>query len=296
MRFWLSRRTSIPVKEQLSAQFLLAILSGTLEAGEKLPSVRALARQLHIHSNTVSAVYRDLAARGWVSARAGSGVFVQSPGFRRPGQPLDEFVHRWVLEGAAQGYSLAGLQAALARFASSPKPRSFIVADPDEDFARVLAAEIAEGIGSPVGFTSLDALLSGSDNLDTPCVLINAAHLAKLPDNIPHTVIRLKSMQDVLAGQVRPSHPVLIAVVSRSGEIHHWSSKLLAALGFPPDAVIQRNPSTGNWQDGLAACDIVAADLLACAELPPGIHPIQFRLVADDFISELRAACGITLP
>lgn len=290
MRFWLTRGTSIPVTEQLSAQVLLGILSGRLAAGEKLPSVRGLARQLHIHANTVSAVYRDLAARGWVSGRAGSGVFVRPSGLRRPEPALNQFVRTCVLEAAAQGFTLAELQDGLARYASGAEPRSLVAADPDERFAQVLAAEIGEGIGVPVHFLSIERLLSGMDTIADRRVLINAAHLAKLPANTPHTVIRLKSMQDVLVGQVRPSHPVLIGVVSRSAEILRWSSKLLAALGFPADAVIVRNPGEDNWLDGLAACDVVAADLLACAELPAGIHPIQFRVVADDFIAELRGA------
>jgi DNA-binding transcriptional regulator YhcF (GntR family) len=290
MRFWLSRGSSITVKEQLSAQFLLGILSGKLEADEKLPSVRGLARQLGIHSNTVSAVYQDLAARGWVVARAGSGVFVRPAGLRRPGAALDEFVRTWVLEAAAQGFALAELQDALARFASPGPLHPFTVADPDEEFARVLAAEIGEGLGAAVEFTTIKGMNATAGKSDGAHFLVNAAHLASLPPDVPHTVIRLKSLQDVVAGQVRPSHPVLIAVVSRSREIHHWSSKILAALGFPSDAVLQRNPAEADWREGLAACDIVTADLLACAELPDEIRPIQFRLVADDFIAELLAA------
>ena len=76
IRLWISRESSIPIREQLSSQLLLGILSRRLAPGEKLPSVRDLARRLAIHGNTVHAVYRDLAKRGWVQARPGSGVFV----------------------------------------------------------------------------------------------------------------------------------------------------------------------------------------------------------------------------
>ena len=59
-----SRRSEVPVREQLVTQILLAISSKELAGGTKLPSTRALARQLGIHPNTVSAAYRELSSRG----------------------------------------------------------------------------------------------------------------------------------------------------------------------------------------------------------------------------------------
>ena len=61
VRLWLSRGTSIPIREQLSAQLILGVLSGRLAPGERLPSVRELARRLNVHANTISATYQDLA-------------------------------------------------------------------------------------------------------------------------------------------------------------------------------------------------------------------------------------------
>ena len=91
IRLWISRRSALPIREQLSAQLLLGILSRKLPPGEKLPSVRDLARRLKIQGNTVLAVYRDLAERGWVQAQPGSGVFVRRlrwpPSPRRRGSP-----------------------------------------------------------------------------------------------------------------------------------------------------------------------------------------------------------------
>jgi hypothetical protein len=46
IRLWLSRDKSIPVQEQLGAQLLFGILSRKVAPGERLPSVRALARRL----------------------------------------------------------------------------------------------------------------------------------------------------------------------------------------------------------------------------------------------------------
>src|SRR5579863_1267383 len=81
VRFWITKNSELPVREQLVRQVLLGILSEDLPAGHKLPSVRAVARRHQIHSNTVSAAYHDLLEQGWLELRRGSGLYV------RPLQP-----------------------------------------------------------------------------------------------------------------------------------------------------------------------------------------------------------------
>src|ERR1700730_11735520 len=88
MRFWITKNSELPIREQLVRQVLLAILSEDLPSGHKLPSVRALARRHRIHSNTVSAAYHDLLQQGWLELRRGSGLYVralkQEPGEIEP--------------------------------------------------------------------------------------------------------------------------------------------------------------------------------------------------------------------
>jgi DNA-binding transcriptional regulator YhcF (GntR family) len=96
IRLWLSREQSIPMREQLSTQLLLGIVSQRLPPGERLPSVRELARRLHIHANTVSAAYKDLAARGWVKQRKGSGVYVRNVGWAGQQEGVEGFVRAWI--------------------------------------------------------------------------------------------------------------------------------------------------------------------------------------------------------
>ena len=52
---WVSRNSTVSIREQLTAQLVLGIVSGRLAPGERLPSLRALARRLRIHANTMSA-------------------------------------------------------------------------------------------------------------------------------------------------------------------------------------------------------------------------------------------------
>ncbi len=77
LRLWLSKNAAASLQEQLAAQLLLGIFSGKLAPGDRLPSVRQLARQHAIHANTVSLVYRDLRRRGWLHFQHGSGVYIR---------------------------------------------------------------------------------------------------------------------------------------------------------------------------------------------------------------------------
>src|SRR5215212_7824652 len=78
MRLWLSKNSEVPLREQLVTQIVLGIVSGDLQPGQRLPSTRELARRFSIHSNTVSAAYRELSERGWVEMRKGSGIYVKA--------------------------------------------------------------------------------------------------------------------------------------------------------------------------------------------------------------------------
>jgi hypothetical protein len=97
-------------------------------------------------------------------------------------------------------------------------------------------------------------------------------------------------MQDMLVGQQRPTSAVLIAVISHSESIQHWASTLLTSLGFPADCVLHRNPRRAHWQDGLQACEIVAADVVAAAEISQVLRPTIFKIVSDEFLADMRQA------
>ena len=74
----ISRESEVPVHEQLAAQIILSIGTGELKPGDPLPSVRALARRLKIHHNTVSQAYQDWVLQLLVVKRRGSRLVVRS--------------------------------------------------------------------------------------------------------------------------------------------------------------------------------------------------------------------------
>ena len=71
-----SNKASRPLYEQIAAQIKAAIMSGELKAGEAVPSVRALAKSLHISILTVQKAYSTLQEDGFIETTAGKGCYV----------------------------------------------------------------------------------------------------------------------------------------------------------------------------------------------------------------------------
>ena len=75
----ISNSSDKPIYEQISMQIKSLIMDGTLSAGEALPSMRALAKDLHISVITVQRAYEDLTRDGFIETVSGKGSFVASP-------------------------------------------------------------------------------------------------------------------------------------------------------------------------------------------------------------------------
>ena len=76
MEIVVSNKASRPLYEQIASQIKAAIMSGELKAGEAIPSVRSLAKSLHIIILTVQKEYTTLQEDGFIETTAGKGCFV----------------------------------------------------------------------------------------------------------------------------------------------------------------------------------------------------------------------------
>ena len=72
-------RSEVPIYAQLVRGVRHAVEAGTLRAGERLPTVRALAGELEVAPNTVVKAYNELQREGWIESRPGVGTVV-APG------------------------------------------------------------------------------------------------------------------------------------------------------------------------------------------------------------------------
>jgi len=76
MNIKIDKNSIITITQQLIQLFSDRILSGLLKDGEKLPSIRSLARELNVSPMTIVKTYNELEKCGLVTTIQGKGTFV----------------------------------------------------------------------------------------------------------------------------------------------------------------------------------------------------------------------------
>ena len=76
MQLYIDNRSGAPIYDQIYSQIKDAILSGQVAAGEALPSIRALAKDLRISVITTKRAYDELEREGFIDTLPGKGCFV----------------------------------------------------------------------------------------------------------------------------------------------------------------------------------------------------------------------------
>ncbi|KJS82662.1 MAG: GntR family transcriptional regulator [Peptococcaceae bacterium BICA1-8] len=76
MNIIISNSSAVPLYEQIVRQIKTQIIMGGLDPGESLPSIRTLAKDLHISVITTKRAYEELEKEGFIETVAGKGSFV----------------------------------------------------------------------------------------------------------------------------------------------------------------------------------------------------------------------------
>jgi|ERR1039457_3157585 GntR family transcriptional regulator len=77
-RILLDLHTGVPIYRQIIDQVRGAIASGSLTAGDQLPTMRQLAVDLAINPNTVVRAYKELELSGLLETHQGTGTFISN--------------------------------------------------------------------------------------------------------------------------------------------------------------------------------------------------------------------------
>ena len=109
--FSVDPRSGVPVYLQLIEQVKRLVAVGGLVAGEQLPTVRQLAVDLTVNSNTVARAYRDLEREGVIETTPGRGSFVRANGIVTDVRRNLSDVARTTLEHAVREGRTLGLDA-----------------------------------------------------------------------------------------------------------------------------------------------------------------------------------------
>lgn len=65
-----------PIYEQITSQIKAKVMSGELQTGDSIPSMRALAKSIHVSITTVQKAYEDLQRDGFIETTVGRGSFI----------------------------------------------------------------------------------------------------------------------------------------------------------------------------------------------------------------------------
>ncbi len=101
--------SAVPISSQIAEQIAMHCAAGKLSSGDRLPSVRELARELAVNQNTILRVYERLVREGLLEMRQGQGTFVaeDSTGRSRAShrKRLGEEFRQMARQGIALGLS-----------------------------------------------------------------------------------------------------------------------------------------------------------------------------------------------
>jgi GntR family transcriptional regulator len=274
---------------------VLAILSEDLPAGDKLPSIRALARRYGIHSNTVSAAYHDLLNRGWLELQRGSGLYVRplnSSG--TDAHELDVLLAGLLRAARSQGHEPREV---LHRLEQMVLPRDYTriaVIESDPGMREILQNELSEHLHIPVDAMELSSLagIAGRGACLAVALPGCAAEVReRLPRGIPFMILRLRSVRGSLEENTRPGPNAIISIVSGSADFRHWAHAVLIAVGLEPECLCDVATDITDWQERASVAELVITDVVAAQRLPAGCPAKLFRVIADSCLEEMKQLC-----
>lgn len=309
MRLWLNRTGKVSLREQLTTQIVLGILSREMLPGSRLPSTRELARRFGIHPNTASAAYAELEREGWVEFRHGSGVFVRSTkhaAARSPELAVDQLIGDFVAKARKMGAPEALVRERLRRWLSFEPPARWLLIEPDPELRKLVRFEMEQELALPVtGCAPEECGATSALDRSIPAVLPSKAAAVRrlLPAGAELTVLEVQPVSSELQAYLRkylPEHAGdLVGIASRWVEFQRIARTMLIAAGLSPETLLVRDATRIGWKRGLDATSAVVCDAATAQELPRGCFPLVFRLLGENALAQLRqieAAIGAAEP
>jgi GntR family transcriptional regulator len=296
--FVLNRRGSVSLRDQLAREIELMILQGSLRNGQRLPSMRSLARRLRIQTNTVAAAYRLLKSWGLLETNRGSGAFA-CRGTGPAAEPRDvEALLRGALQSALRsGLAPQGIRAAVGAWLAAPVPDRLVVVDPTLETAELLAYELRRGLDLPIVSGLVDEAEENPHSLANSVVAALPLHVERLAriaasrTDVKVVPLRL-TVPDVKDLQSLPSGS-LVLVVSHSSRVLPYAARVIQRLRGDEIVVESRLlTDVDGWMSLAKVVDLILADGPSHAVLrntcPSRLQ--ELRLLSPTVWPELREA------
>jgi DNA-binding transcriptional regulator YhcF (GntR family) len=282
----------------------MKILEGSLAQGQRLPSVRALARRLKVHHNTVSAAYQDLETAGHVELQRGSGVFVRRAGAATltDARGLDEMIRFALRSAYLKGYGTPEIRSAVERWLAAVPPDRMVVVDPSMEMAELLAHEIRSVLSVPVTPCTLDDLARDPAHVAGALTVVLPYHLEAVRRAAPGAAVEVVTLEvsaaDRQAFQAVPAGSIVL-VVSHAPTVLPFASVFLRSLrGDEVLAETRLLSAPREWKRLVKAADLVIADALSVEAVrkaaPRRVREV--RVVPEAALAHLRQAITAVVP
>ncbi len=293
----INREAEVLIHEQVAAQIVLHIGSGMLRPGDALPSVRALARRLGIHRNTVTQAYRDPVLTKLVVKSRGSQLVVCDPHSSKAegGNELDEFVDSAIRAARQHGYSLQQLIEYLRdRLLTEPPDHILLVSD-DAGMRVLMTAELSERFNMSIHACSTGQLLANRDLLLGALLVTAPGNIptleATIPPERPAIPVIYSSAAEHVTRIRRLEHPSLIVLASISKYFLEMAYRVLAPTVANGHSLRSLLISPGQ-PASLGAADVIFCD--SCAypvvrSAGPRAELIRHQLISPACLDQIQA-------
>ena len=218
--------------QEIAGNIASAIEGGTLQEGQKVPSVRHLSAQRGVSVSTVLQAYRVLENGGYLEARPQSGYFVR----RRAPAPPEPEAPCLAPPADATGISTGALMGQVLRATSDPKLLNLSVAVPGREQLPTLAIEraIATVLRRQPGHSASYDLPPGCEALRVEIARRSIASGGALsPDDILITAGATEALSLCLRAVTKPGDTVVLESPTYFGSLQVLESLGLRALELP---------------------------------------------------------------
>lgn len=226
MQITLDRASAVPLYIQLAQQIQHRIRTGTLPSSSRLPTIRALSRQLGVTRLTIHSAYNELQAGGWVEATVGRGTFVA------------ERTEPAAVADLGREASASGVVSDMLRMGQLPGLRSLAMADaapemyPTREFAKSLEEALSSGGPLMLGY----AAAQGDPVLRTALVgLLSERGMRTSPDEIVITSGATQALAMIAQALAQPGDTIIVERPTYIGALSVFGARGLRMIGAPVD-------------------------------------------------------------
>lgn len=299
MQIALSKKSDVPLRQQLAEQIVFLITTGQLQAGEELPSVRALARQSKVHHNTVSEAYKELVRRGWLTRRRGSRLVVGTDNGTARAElrdlnklGLDDVINETIGRARGLGYSLQALRQRVRERLMAQPPDHLLVVEDEPGLRAILEAEIRESLRCPVEGCSPEEFAREPGLTIGAQVVVANHHVEEIKPLVPRDRPAVGIVYAPAAGHIARlralQNPSIVAVASVSESLLRTARGLLApAVGTKHtfnEVLVAQGKSVSLGSVDLAFCDTVTYPKVRSR------NKVLYRLITEDCLEDIAAS------